>query len=129
MGRDSDILEKRREKGISLLQSGMSQSEVAMALNVSRQSVSRWVKAFKTFGDEGLKRKPKPGRLAKLGESQKQELIRLLRERAIQTEKSLWSSKDIAELIHNRFVIEFHKNHIPKLVRALANKMKNTRGM
>jgi transposase len=61
MGRtkDPEHLEERRKKAVSLLENGMTQSKIAMIVNVSRQSVSRWVQAFRRGGVDGLKRRPK----------------------------------------------------------------------
>jgi len=119
--RDPSLLEERRSKAISLLQSGVSQSKIAMILNVSRQSVSRWVQAFRQAGMHGLEKKPKPGRTPKLTDEQKQELIRLLGKIAGHSKSLPMSSAAIADLIRDRYGIEFHKHHIPKLLRSLTS--------
>jgi transposase len=61
MGRtkDPEHLEERRKKAMSLLENGMTQSKIAMIVNVSRQSVSRWEALFRRGGVDGLKRRPK----------------------------------------------------------------------
>ncbi|PIV25030.1 MAG: hypothetical protein COZ69_13700 [Deltaproteobacteria bacterium CG_4_8_14_3_um_filter_45_9] len=116
---DPGLLEERRRKAISFLQSGMSQSKVAMIVNVSRQSVSRWVKAFRREGVDGLKRRPKSGRPPKLTEEQKKELISFLETMAGHSKGRPVNSTAIAKLIRDQFGIEFHKHHIPRLLRSL----------
>ena len=97
----------------------MSQSKVAMIVNVSRQSVSRWVKAFRREGVDGLKRRPKSGRPPKLTEEQKKELISFLETMAGHSKGRPVNSTAIAKLIRDQFGIEFHKHHIPRLLRSL----------
>jgi len=107
-------------EGMALLQSGMSQSQVARALNVSRQSVSRWAQVFGSEGMEGLQKKAKPGRSPKLTNEQKKELIGFLGKMTGHSKGGYPpSGTEIASLILDQFGIEFHKNHIPRLLRSL----------
>ena len=93
-----------------------------MLVNVSRQSVSRWVKAFRTEGIDGLNKKPKSGRPPKMTDEQKKELIGFLGTMIGQSKGRLVSSTAIAELIRNQYGIKFHKHHIPGLLRSLKKK-------
>jgi transposase len=120
--KEPELLEERRKKAISLLETGMSQSKIAMLVNVSRQSVSRWVKAFRAEGIDGLNRKPKSGRPPKMTDAQKRELIWYLGTITSHSKGRPMSSTAIADLIRDQFGIEFHKHHIPKLLRSLKNK-------
>jgi len=124
MGRikEPELLKERRRKAISLLETGMSQSKIAMLVNVLRQSVSRWVKAFRAEGIDGLNRKPKSGRPPKLTDEQKKKLIGFLGTMIDHSKGRPMSSTVIAELIRNQFGIKFHKHHIPRLLRSLKNK-------
>jgi transposase len=117
--KNPELLEGRRRKAISFLQSGMSQSKAAMIVNVSRQSVSRWVKAFRRGGVDGLKRRPKSGRPPTLTEEQKKELISFLGTMAGHSKGRPMTSTGIAKLIRDQFGIEFHNHHIPRLLRSL----------
>ena len=119
--KDPQHFEERRRKAISLFQSGMSQSKVAMILNVSRQSVSRWVKAFRQEGVDGLKRRPKSGRPSELTGAQKKELIGFIGTITEHSKGHPISSAAIAKLIHDQFGVEFHKHHIPRLLRSVKN--------
>ncbi|GDY13295.1 hypothetical protein LBMAG53_21730 [Planctomycetota bacterium] len=55
-------MEKRRHEALVLLADGISQSEVARRLGVSRQAVSKWVTAKRDGGVKALVSKGKPGR-------------------------------------------------------------------
>lgn len=60
--RDHAAMEGRRRKAMALLDNGVSQSEVARQVGVSRQAVSLWVSARKEGGMKALTSKGKPGR-------------------------------------------------------------------
>ena len=124
MGRTKEpkLLEERRRKAISLLESGISQAKIAMLVNVSRQSVSRWVQAFRRGGVDGLNKKPKSGRPPKLTDEQKKELIGFLWTMIGHSKGRPMSSTAIAELISIQYGIEFHKHHIPRLLGSLKNR-------
>ena len=60
--RDHGAMEVRRRLAMDHLAQGMSQSEVARLLGVTRQAVSKWVAAKYTGGAKALASKGKPGR-------------------------------------------------------------------
>jgi predicted transcriptional regulator len=51
--RDFDALSDRRREAMALLDEGVSQSDVARELSVTRQTVSRWAKVKATYPDNG----------------------------------------------------------------------------
>jgi transposase len=60
--RDHEAMEERRIAAMSLLADGISQSEVARRVGVSRQAVSKWMSAKRSGGTKALASKGKPGR-------------------------------------------------------------------
>lgn len=76
--RDFDELSERRQAGMALLEEGMSQSDVARELLVSRQTVSRWAKLKDEFPDEDAWRRRPLGRPGGMTEDQKAALARRL---------------------------------------------------
>ena len=78
--RDFEVLEKRRLQAARLFGKGKSQAEVVRALGVSRQSVSRWHRAWEREGKAGLQAAGGAGRKPKLTPAQlaqvEQELLR-----------------------------------------------------
>ena len=124
MGRNKkpDLLEERRKKAVSLLETGTSQSNIAMILNVSRQSVSRWVKTFRADGINGLNQTPKSGRPPKMTDEQRRELVAFLAKITGPSKPRPLNSTAIAKWIRDKFGIEFHNHHIPKLLRSLEDR-------
>ena len=64
--RDFAALEARRMEAARLLRQGLSQSEVARAVGVHRQSVSRWAHELEQSGLRGLRQAKRTGRPPKL---------------------------------------------------------------
>lgn len=60
--RDRGEMELRRQRGLSMLAEGMSQSEIAREIGVTPQAVSKWSAAFRLGGKKALASKGKPGR-------------------------------------------------------------------
>jgi transposase len=76
--RDFDGLSERRREGMTLLEDGMSQSDVARELRVSRQTVSRWAKLKDEFPDEDAWRRRPLGRPGGMTGEQRMALVRVL---------------------------------------------------
>ena len=49
------IQEELRHKAVEMFLNGKSKVDISKCLCVSRKSVYKWVKAYKTFGNKGLK--------------------------------------------------------------------------
>src|SRR6266436_7749456 len=77
--RDFAALEARRMEAARLLREGLSQSEVARAVGVHRQSVSRWARELTESGVRGLRKAKRIGRPPKLNPAQLRELERALK--------------------------------------------------
>jgi transposase len=52
-------LEARRGRAIELLREGLSQSEIARRLGVSREAVRQWVEAWRAGGFAGIAARPR----------------------------------------------------------------------
>jgi transposase len=113
-------LERRRRKAIDLLKSGLTMEEVSHRVGSSIASVSRWNQAFQDGGAKALKAKPVPGRPAKLESGDCQRLLELLLggARAYGYPNELWTLKRIARVIHREFGVDYHPNHVWRLLRA-----------
>jgi len=120
-GRDFEALEKRRLKAARLFGKGQSQAEVARALGVSRQSVSRWYEAWQAEGEPGLKAAGRAGRRPRLTADQlshvEQELLRGPLAHGYAT--LLWTLPRIAALIAKLTGVTYHPGQVWRVLREM----------
>lgn len=113
-------LERRRHRAISLLNQEYQPVEVARMVGVDRRSVRRWKAAYLKEGDEAIRAKP-AGRPQKLNEKTKKELERKLLKgaKAAGFPTDLWTCPRVARLILACFGIQYHVDHIGRLLRSM----------
>lgn len=114
-------LEVRRRKAVDLLQDGKTLTEVARLVGADLSSVKRWKRAVKTGGLAALAAKPNPGRPSKLTDEQKQLLSTIVRQgaRAAGFRNELWTCRRVAHVVRERFGVEYHCDHVGRLLHAL----------
>ena len=118
---DFEEREQRRLHAIKLLGKGLSQAEIARQLKVSRQSVSRWCMAYEEKGQEGLISADQHGRPGRLSIEQKQKLENILKAGAQKYGYALdlWTMARIKDVIKNEFRVDYHVDHIWKIMKSL----------
>jgi len=111
-------LERRRRHAVELMQRGESPTVVARILGVGRTSLYRWL-ALAEKSPEALAARPHPGPRPRLTDERLRELERLLLEgaRAHGWPNDLWSAGRVAELVRRRFGVEYHVEHVRKILR------------
>jgi transposase len=111
-------LEERRLRAIELLRQGMQPHEVAARLGVDRRSVRRWNRAHRQAGTGALKSKPAPGRPPKLSAEQRRALVTMVLQGplAFGFNTELWTCRRIAKLIRSQFGVEYHPDHLGRLL-------------
>lgn len=114
-------LEQRRHQAIRLLQKGLSMAEVAKEVGASISSVFRWQHAFHKSGSKGLECVPATGRPPKLSLRKKKKLIGLLLRGPVAFGYStdFWTTRRVAEVIGREFRIDYHPNHIWRVLMGL----------
>ena len=114
-------LQRRRERGIALLTEGYAPVEVAHMLGVDRRSVRRWNAAFRKTGNKGIAAKPASGRPAKLDQTEKRQLEKVLLKGATAAgyPTDLWTCPRVAQVIAEHFAVTYHVDHIGRLLRSL----------
>lgn len=114
-------LERRRRRGVALLNAGASITEVAGRLGCSHSSVILWRDAVRRRGPNALRAKPAPGRPPKLTAQQRGELPHLLLRGAAAWgfETELWTTRRIATVIRRAFGVRLHRAHVGRVLRAL----------
>lgn len=114
-------LEVRRRIAADLLSKGRSLAEIADAVSASVTSVKRWKKAWREGGMPALAAKPHPGPRRKMSSSQQTRLCSLLRAgpRRAGFATELWTCARVAHVIKREFDIEYHVDHVGRLLRNL----------
>jgi len=116
-----ETLERRRLQAIALLKKGFMPVEVARRLGVDRRSVRRWRAAHDEAGREGLAARPAPGRPPRLDARARAQLERRLAQgaKACGFATDLWTCPRVAKLIRREFRVQYHVDHIGRLLRSL----------
>jgi transposase len=104
-----------------VLEDGLSPLEAAGRVGASRRSIDRWMQAYRADGDTGLAAKPHPGAASRLTDRQREDL----RKRLLAGAESqgfatdLWTCPRIRQLVAERYGVEYHVDHIPRLMKSL----------
>jgi transposase len=116
-----DWREWRRFRAWQLKQQGWRQRDIAEALAVSEETVSRWLARAHEGGPEALRRRPPPGHPAKLSTAQKSLIPEFLWHgaEAYGFRGQVWTCKRIAEVIAEEFGVHYHKDHVGRLLKEL----------
>jgi transposase len=112
------VLEDRRRRALSLVDSGYTLNQAARQIGCSSSSVVYWFHARRRGGEKALHVRFSPGRPRKLTPRQERRLIQLLAQGPLKRgyRTNVWTSKRIAQLIDEEFGICYHPNHIGRLM-------------
>ena len=110
-------LERRRRRGVELLEGGEAPAVVARILGVKATSLHRWRRM--AHQKEGLVARPVPGARRRLTDLQLGELEQLLRQGPTKHgfPNELWTAARVAQVIQRRFGVEYHPEHVRRLLR------------
>lgn len=114
-------LERRRLRALALLKEGLLPSEVARRVGVDRRSVRRWKAAARKNGEAGVRARAAPGRPSKLSPRHKRRLETMLIKGALGAgfHTDLWTCPRVAELIKRRFGVDYHVDHVGRVLHEL----------
>jgi transposase len=117
----ADLIADRRRRALALLDSGCSLNEVARRIGCSPTSVMRWRDTRRRRGEKVFQVRYSPGRPPKLNPTQKKRLTGLLLRGAMAHgyRTNLWTTARIAEVIQREFGIEYHPDHVGRLMHSL----------
>ena len=119
--RDFRALELRRRDAARRFARGESQAEVAHALSVSRQSVSRWYQQWQEGGGAALQAAGRAGRKPRLSAEQLVQVEAAL-ERGANAHgfpTQLWTLPRVAQVIVRETGVDYHPGHVWRILRAL----------
>lgn len=116
-----DWKEWRRLRAWELKQQGWVQQDIADALDVSKEVVSRWFRRVRDAGVEALLSHPSSGPLPKLTASQKRVIPEFLWHgaEAYGFRGDVWTCARIARVIEEEFGVHYHKDHVGRLLKEL----------
>lgn len=117
----ADLLEYRRRQALVLLGKGLSLNEIARRILCNASSVMRWRDAWRRLGADALRVRFSPGRPPKLGRPERRRLVKLLLKGPLAHgyRTNLWTTKRIAELIKHEFGVDYHRDHVGRLMHSL----------
>jgi transposase len=81
----------------------------------------RWFKAWRRGGAKALRVGASPGRPPKLSTAEQRRLVRLLLKGPLAHgyRTNLWTTARIAEVIQREFGVEYHRDHVGRLMHSL----------
>jgi transposase len=111
----------RRLRAVQLQQEGWYQRDIAAALGVAEETVSRWFARAHAGGLEALLARPAPGHPPKLSDAQKHLIPEFLWHgpEAYGFRGEVWTRARVASVIEEEFGIRYHKGHVGRLLREL----------
>lgn len=95
-----------------LLKEGVSQSDVAGELAVSRQTVSRWAKLMTEYPDDDPWRGRPIGRPSGLSQDRRAALIKMLADGYADDATEQWTLARVARLIEEKFGLSYSLPHV-----------------
>jgi transposase len=114
-------LEERRRQAVALKAQGYGPSVIARRLKTTPKSVCAWLRRYREGGDAALSARPVPGRPPKLTARQKRALTASLLKgaSAFGFATDLWTCPRIAEVIRQRWGVQYHVDAVPRLMAGL----------
>lgn len=112
-------LEERRIKAVQeVIKEGLAPAAVARKYKVEVGTLYRWIGKFRQDKKLGLKSRPTPGAPRRLTDAQlaKLEKLILVGAKAAGFPNDLWTCARIAELIKQEFGVQYHFNHVGKIL-------------
>ena len=117
--RDRQAFEAVRMQAGALFAAGRSQAEVARALGVARQNVSRWHAQWQAGGPEALRSAGPTGYAPRLSDQQLHLIDQALRQggRANGFDTDHWTLARVTTVIEQLTGVSYHPGHVWKLLR------------
>lgn len=116
-----DWREWRRLRAVQLQQQGWFQRDIAAALGVAEETVSRWLARARAGGPEALLAHPAPGHPSELSATQRRLIPDFLWHgpEAYGLRGEVWTCARIAKVIEEEFGVAYHKGHVSRLLKEL----------
>lgn len=117
----AEQLAGRRLAAAEMFRQGWSPADVSKAMGVAYSAAWNWHKAWKKKGMDGLAPKPRPPRQRRLTPSQLQRLQKAIVGGALKAgfADDTWTCPRVQQWIREKFGVEYHVDHLSKLLRSL----------
>jgi len=114
-------LEERRQLAVDMVTKGIPAANVARSFKIHERTIHKWLSAYRKDGIAGLAVRVSTGRKKKLTIKQQSRLQKIIVAGAVKAgfDNEIWTSKRVLEVIKKEFGVEYHANHLPKLLRGL----------
>jgi transposase len=108
-------------RALHLKRQGWYQRDIAAALGVREETVSRWLARARDGGPEALRLRPKSGSPPKLTPAQKRLIPEFLWHgaEAYGFRGEVWTCARIARVIEEEFGVRYHSGHVSRLLKEL----------
>ncbi len=117
--KETNARKRLRLLAVSLFFEGENRANIARRLNTARGSVNKWVSNYLASGISGLDNKPIPGRPPKFPPSQLEQVSKYINSSATANNGGRLTGENIARYIASQFNVQFHHDHIYKLLKQL----------
>ena len=120
--RDFAAMQERRRSAARLFAAGKhTQAEIARELDISRQSVSRWFRAWQQDNPNWIRGAGRAGRRPQLDKAQLKQVDKALRQgaQAHGFATALWTLPRVAAVIEWTTGVHYHPGHVWKILAAM----------
>src|SRR4051794_3564352 len=113
--------EWRRLRALHLKQQGWYQRDIAAALGVTDETVSRWLARARGGGGAALRARPAPGRPPRLSPAQKRLIPEFLWHgpESYGFRGDVWTRARVAQVIREEFGVRYHPTQVGRLLSEL----------
>ena len=119
--KSTNVREFRRLRAVELFETGIKPIRIAQMLGVTRGAVSQWLKKYREQGKAALCYKKYSRKSCRLSPEQHEELVRMLKSGAEKYgyQGQVWTQARVRELIQRQFGVQYHLNHIGKILKKM----------
>ncbi len=94
------------------------QKEVAEKCKIGIRALNHWISRYKTEGLKGLTDKPRPGKVSKLTEEQREELKEIIGAGPIASgyDSGIWTCSIVSDVIYKKFNVKYSISQVSRIL-------------
>ena len=119
--RQADLATWRRGRAVLGYIEGRSVAQITVELDVSSSAIKKWLRRYDVRGVQGLWTRTAPGAAHRLSDEQLAHLKDVIRAgpQAAGFSSGVWNGPMVKHWIEENFGVQYHKQHIPRLLHRL----------